>query len=577
MSSARPTPVERTAYGRGVGGVSPRVFWPALAVVVPVAVVAMVFPQTAQDVVGALQKDVIGVFGWYYVLLVAGFVVFALWLGLGRWGDLTLGTDDDVPEFGLRPWFAMLFAAGMGIGLVFYGVAEPLSHFTSPKPGVAGTDAQLAQSALAQTYLHWGVHAWAIYAIVGLAVAWAVHRRRRPVSIRWALEPLLGDRVRGGLGDAIDVAAVVGTLFGVATSLGLGVLQISAGLGHIGVASTGRTTQVVIIVVITALATWSVVSGLDRGLKWLSNVNVMLAGVLLVAVLVLGPTLFLLRDFVQSLGFYLSTVIPLTFNVSAFTGAEGEAWQAAWTTFYWGWWMSWAPFVGVFIARISRGRTVREFVAGVLLVPTLVTFLWFSVMGGTAIHRQIFGAGDLVPEGGSVVAENALFDMLGGLPWGSVLSVLAIVLVGLFFITSSDSGSLVVAMLSTGGNPEPGRAIRVTWAVLGGVLAIALLLAGGLVTLQTAAILIALPFSVVMIGMVVSLARALGREHQELLRAQRLEARARLTQHVTEHVTGEVTSLLARRSRSDTSPRPSRVLRRRPTATDGPRPEEPGD
>ena len=375
MSSGDHVPDGMTRYGRGLAGVQRRVFWPAIAVVLPVAATAIAFPAAAEQAIGALQEHVIDVFGWYYVLLVAGFVAFALWVGLGRWGDLTLGSDDDEPEFRLLPWFAMLFAAGMGIGLVFYGVAEPLSHFSSPKPGVTGTPAQLAQSALAQTYLHWGVHAWAIYVVVGLAVAWAVHRRGRPVSIRWALEPLLGDRVRGGLGDTIDVVAVVGTLFGVATSLGLGVLQISAGLGHIGLAAPGRTTQVVIIVVITAAATWSVVSGLDRGLKWLSNVNVGLAGLLLVSVLVLGPTLFLLRGFVQSLGVYLSTVVPLTFNVSAYAGAEGEAWQAAWTTFYWGWWMSWAPFVGVFIARISRGRTVREFVGGVLLVPTLVTFL----------------------------------------------------------------------------------------------------------------------------------------------------------------------------------------------------------
>jgi choline/glycine/proline betaine transport protein len=579
-ASPPPHPVAPT-YGRGLAGIQRRVFWPALAVVVLVAGLAIAFPAAAEDLVGALQENVVGVFGWYYVLLVAGFVAFALWLGLGRWGDLTLGADDDEPEFGLRTWFAMLFAAGMGIGLVFYGVAEPLSHFADPKPGVTGTPAQLAQSALAQTYLHWGVHAWAIYVVVGLAVAWAVHRRGRPVSIRWALEPLLGDRVRGTLGDAIDVTAVVGTMFGVATSLGLGVLQISAGLRHVGVASSGRTTQVVLIVVITAVATWSVVSGLDRGLKWLSNINVGLAGVLLAAVLVLGPTLFLLRDFVQSIGVYLSSVLSLTFNVSAYAGPEGEAWQAAWTTFYWGWWMSWAPFVGVFTARISRGRTVREFVGGVLLVPTLVTFLWFAVLGGTAIHREIFGAGGLVAQDGTVVAENALFDMLAGLPWGSVLSVLAIVLIGLFFITSADSGSLVVAMLSSGGNPDPSRPVRVIWATLGGLLAIALLLAGGLVALQTAAILIALPFSLVMIVMVVSLARALGREHHELLRAQRLEARARLTQHVTAHVTGEVSSLLDRRSRSDAGRRSTRGTRRRPDEPagpgPGPGPETPGD
>ncbi|MBO1751909.1 BCCT family transporter [Actinotalea sp. BY-33] len=574
-----PQPAPAPRYGRGRGGVRRQVFWPALSIVLLVSAVAILFPAQTEEAIGAIQSNVIGAFGWYYVLLVAAFVAFALWVGLGRWGDITLGDDDDRPEFALGAWFAMLFAAGMGIGLVFYGVAEPLMHFTSPKPGVTGPPERIAETAMAQTYLHWGVHAWAIYVVVGLALAYAIHRKKRPVSIRWALEPLLGRRVEGKIGDAVDVAAVVGTVFGVATSLGLGVLQIAAGLEHIGLIESSSTVQVGIIVVITILATASVVSGLDRGLKWLSNINVSLAGLLLVALLVLGPTLFLLREFVQSLGVYLANVLPMTFNVSAFSGADGEAWQAAWTTFYWGWWMSWAPFVGVFIARISRGRTVREFVGGVLLVPTLITFLWFSVLGGSAIYRELFGEGGLVPADGSIVPENALFDVLGGLPWGPFLSVVAIVLVSLFFITSSDSGSLVVAMLSTGGNPAPRTGIRVTWSVLEGLLAIALLLAGGLLALQTAAILIALPFSFVMIAMAVAISKALHREHQDFLRAQRRELRARLTAHVTEHVTEHVSTMLDRQdgegAPADRTPDPSgrgasssrmRLRRRRPTA-----------
>ena len=515
---------------------APAVLWPALAIIAVVSAVAIAFPQAAEAAVGAVQAGAIGAFGWYYVLLVAAFVAFSLWVGLGRWGDIRLGADDDVPEFGLRPWFAMLFAAGMGIGLVFWGVAEPLSHYASPKPGVTGTPETLAQTAMAQTYLHWGVHAWAIYVVVGLALAYAIHRKGRPVSVRWALEPLLGDRVRGRLGDAIDVTAVVGTLFGVATSLGLGVLQISAGLDHIGLVRSSTPVQVVIIAVVTGIATLSVVSGLDRGLKWLSNANVGLAGVLLGALLLLGPTLFLLREFVQSIGVYLANLLPMTFNVSAFAGQAGEEWQAGWTTFYWGWWISWAPFVGVFIARISRGRTVREFVGGVLLVPTLITFLWFSVLGGSALYRELFGSGGLIPADGTVVPEAALFDLLAEMPAGAVLSVVAIVLVSLFFVTSSDSGSLVVAMLASGGNPTPRVAMRVLWAVLAGVLAVALLVAGGLVALQTAAILIALPFSVVMIGIVVSTARAFHGEHEAFLRAERRLLRAGITEHVSARV-----------------------------------------
>ena len=540
-------PGPRPSTGRGPWGTSRAVFWGSATVVAVVSGFTILFPDTASDVIGRVQTDVVSAFGWYYVALVAGFVAFAVWLGVGRWGDITLGKDDDEPEYPLMTWFSMLFATGMGIGLVFWGVAEPLSHYADPKPGVTGTPEQLAQQAMTQTYLHWGLSAWAIYVVVGLAIAYTVHRKGRPVSIRWSLEPLLGDRVRGRLGDAVDVTAVVGTVFGVATSLGLGVLQITAGLDHVGVAESSTTLQVVLIVVITAIATLSVVSGLDKGLKWLSNINVSMAGVLLVLVLVLGPTLFLLREFVQSIGTYLAQVIPLMFNVSAYSGAEGEAWQASWTTFYWGWWISWSPFVGVFIARISRGRTVRQFVGGVLLVPTIVCFLWFSVLGGSALHRELFGQGGLVGENGEVVPENALFDLLGGLPGGTVLSIGAIILVALFFITSADSGALVVSMLAAGGDPHPRTALRVVWAALGGVLAIALLLAGGLTALQTAAILIALPFSLVIIGMVISTARALHAEHTAFLRAERRQLRAQIDEQVTHHLTRQVDRHVDRR------------------------------
>lgn len=532
--------------GRGPWGTSRPVFWGSVAVVTAVAGLTIAFPETAGEVIGRIQTDVVSAFGWYYVLLVAGFVAFALWVGLGRWGDITLGQDDDVPQYRLTTWFAMLFATGMGIGMVFWGVAEPLSHYADPKPGVTGTPEELAQAAMSQTYLHWGISAWAIYVVVGLAIAYTVHRKGRPISIRWSLEPLLGARVQGRLGDGIDITAVVGTVFGIATSLGLGVLQITAGLEHVGIARSSTGLQIAVILGVTGLATFSVVSGLDRGLKWLSNINVVFAGVLLLAVLALGPTLFLLREFVQSLGVYLASVVPMMFNVSAYAGTAGEEWQASWTTFYWGWWISWSPFVGVFIARISRGRTVREFVGGVLLVPTLVCFLWFSVLGGSALYTELFGGGGLVGPGGEVVPENALFDLLAGLPGGAVLSVGAIVLVALFFITSADSGALVVSMLSAGGDPEPRTPLRVLWAALGGVLAIALLVAGGLTALQTAAILIALPFSVVMIGMVVSTSRALHAEHTAFLRAEKRQVRAQLAAHVGAHVEAQVQASVAR-------------------------------
>ena len=518
---------------------APRVFFPALIIILAIVVIAIVFPTRTGDTLALLQGWVVAGLGPYYIIIVAAFVVFATWMGMSRFGDIKLGQDDDVPEFGLMSWFSMLFAAGMGIGLVFWGTAEPLTHFSDPKPGVTGSSQDLAAAAMSQTFLHWGFHAWAIYAVVGLSLAYAIHRKGRPVSIRWALEPLLGDRVRGRLGDAIDVIAIVGTLFGVATSLGLGVKQIAAGLRHLGVVKeVDNTLLAVLIVLITLIATASVVSGVGKGIKWLSNINLGMAGLLLVAVLLLGPTLYLLRVFVESIGGYLQGVVGLTFDAGSFTGQAGLDWQGAWTVFYWGWWISWAPFVGVFIARISRGRTVREFVAGVLLVPTLVTFAWFAVMGGSAI-KQAFGGdgGGLFDPAVGIIAENVLFDFLSGLPFGGVLSVLAVIVVAIFFITSADSGSLVIDMLASGGDTNPPKWSRILWAGLSGLVAIALLLAGGLAALQTGAILTAIPVSVVMIGMCVATYKAFQEEHQVLVRLERRQRRDELSRRIRKNVT----------------------------------------
>ncbi|MGA8987409.1 BCCT family transporter [Aeromicrobium sp.] len=516
--------------------IAPGVFFPALSILGLVVLISILFPDATGDALGSMQKNVIGDIGWYYTLTVTGFVVFALWMGIGRFGDIKLGKDDDEAEFSLRAWFGMLFAAGMGIGLVFWGAAEPLTFFTNPKPGVSGTDAQLSQKAMSQVFLHWGLHAWAIYVVVGLSMAYAIHRKGRPVSIRWALEPLLGDRVKGRLGDVIDVVAIVGTVAGVATSLGLGVQQITAGFVHLGlIDESTNTIRIILIAIITSIAVVSVISGLGKGIKWLSNANLGLAALLLVLVLILGPTLFLLRSFVQNLGGYAADIVPLSFNTSAFAGKDGIEWQGAWTTFYWGWWMSWAPFVGVFIARISKGRTIREFVAGVLLVPTLVSALWFSVLGGAAILRQM-NVGDLVGSDGSVTSENVLFDLLGTLPGGSILSGLAILLVTIFFVTSSDSGSLVVDMLASGGDPEPPTWSRVLWAVIEGSVAIALMLAGGLAALQTGAILTAVPFSIIMIAMCFATYRALKTERNEIVRLARRSREREMATEVGESV-----------------------------------------
>ncbi|GAA2102188.1 BCCT family transporter [Nocardioides furvisabuli] len=507
---------------------APRVFWPAATIILVFVGLAVALPERLGNTLSTLSNTVIGDLGWFYVLLVSSFIAFSLWVALSPMGRVVLGKDDEEPEFGLKSWFAMLFAAGMGIGLVFWGVAEPLNHFASPPPGTADGEPAAARAAMDTTFLHWGLHAWGIYVVVGLAVAYAVHRKGRPVSIRWALEPLFGDRVKGALGDVIDVIAIIGTIFGVATSLGFGVSQVSAGLAYLGVVDEASTTlKVALIAGISLIAIVSVATGVDKGIKWLSNINMGLAGVLLLTVAILGPTVFILGDFVQQLGSYGRNFLELSFRTMSFQGEEGSAWLSGWTTFYWGWWMSWAPFVGVFIARISRGRTVREFVTGVLLVPTLVTFLWFSVLGGSAIYREMFGEGGLVGDDGAVSTDAALFQFLEGLPASGLLSVAAMILVVVFFVTSSDSGSFVVDMLASGGNPQPPVWSRVFWAVLEGLIAATLLIAGavtgqdGLSALQTMAILLALPFSFVMVGMMVATAKALLHENWLIERAER--------------------------------------------------------
>lgn len=526
------------------------------AVAVPTAVIVLGFvglaavaPRWLSDLLKEANTSVVNGLGWYYSLIVAGFVGFALLVAFGPYGNITLGPDDEPPSYSLVSWFAMLFAAGMGIGLVFWGVAEPLNHYASPPPGTpAGTsDAMKAQEAMTTSFLHWGLSAWAVYIVVGLAIAYTVHRKGRKVSLRWALEPLFGRRVRGWFGDVVDVFAIVGTLFGVAASLGFGASQFSSGLDYLGILKSNIWVLLAVIAIITALATCSVLSGLDRGIKWLSNANLVLAAVLALAVLLLGQPLFVLREFVQTIGDYLSNFVHLSFRTLPFQREAGESWLGSWTTYYWGWWISWSPFVGIFIARISKGRTVREFVAGVLAVPTLVTFLWFSIMGGTALWQQLHGPGGLVSPDNKVDNVNALFQVLEHIPASSVLIVGFLILLVIFFVTSADSAAFVVDMVATGGEQNPPVLTRVMWAVLGGGIAAVLLWGGavsggedltaGLGALQTMTIIAAAPFSVVMVLACLATLRAFSNEHRQRLR---LENRV-LRREMTEHVMGKVT------------------------------------
>lgn len=508
------------------------VFWPAAAIALAFIAFSLIFPSAAEVAFGTLQTAIVSAFNWYYVLIAAFFVVFALTMGFSRFGRIKLGQDDDEPEFSTLSWFSLLFAAGMGIGLVFYGVSEPLSHFAAPRPGVEGTPTELAQQAMSQTLLHWGVHAWSIYVVIGLALAYAFHRRKRPRTIRWALEPILGARlVQGGWGNAIDVAALVGTLFGVATSLGLGIIQISAGLDFLGVVEPSIVSQAILIGIITGFVLFSLLSGVGRGMKWLSNFNLVLAGVLMLYLLFAGPTEFLLRDVVQSIGNYIQNFVGLSFTVSAYAGDAGVAWQGAWTAFYWGWWISWAPFVGIFIARISRGRTVREFVTGVILVPTLVGILWFTVLGGSAIYAELTGSVAFIGADGTIDVSTALFQLIESIPGSVFLTIGFLLLIGIFFVTSADSGALVMSMIATGGEETPPRWTRVFFALATAVIAFALLVAGGLTALQAAAISIALPFSLVLLAICWATVVAFRRELKTYDKVERAQLRDQIGEH----------------------------------------------
>lgn len=538
------------------------VAYPAAVVVLAFVGLALIAPLWLNELLSAASSSVITGLGWYYSLIVAGFVAFALLVAFGPYGNITLGKDEEAPRYSLLSWFAMLFAAGMGIGLVFWGVAEPLNHFAAPPPGTAtGSQEANAQTAMTTTFLHWGLSAWAIYIVVGLSIAYVVHRRGRSVSLRWILEPLFGDRVKGWVGDIVDVFAIVGTLFGVATSLGFGASQFSAGLEYLGLLQSNIWVLLGSIVIISGLATASVTSGLDKGIKWLSNLNLGIAAVLMLAVLLLGQPVFVMREFVQTIGDYIGNFINLSFRTMPFQGEAGDAWLGSWTTYYWGWWMSWSPFVGVFIARISRGRTVREFVIGVLAVPSLMTFLWFSIMGGTALWQQLYGPGDLVAQDGSVSSVTALFQMAGHLPGGLVMSAGFLILVVVFFVTSADSAAFVVDMMATGGEQDPPVKTRVFWAILGGGIAAVLLWGGslagsdtaGLSALQTMAILAAAPFSVVMVLACFATFRAFSWEHRRRLKLENRLLRREMTEHVIERVTESVAEQLGGQNEVESS------------------------
>ncbi|MBB3344696.1 choline BCCT transporter BetT [Luteimonas sp. RC10] len=504
-SPAHPAPEPAAPPERWHSRILGPVFYPSALIVLALVVLSFVVPEATETAFGHAKTWVANDAGWFTVLAVAGFLVFIIGIAVSGFGRIKLGPDHSRPDYSYVTWFAMLFAAGMGIGLMFFGVAEPIMHYAEPPIGDPQTIAA-ARQAMRITFFHWGIHAWAIYAVVALSLAYFAYRHGLPLRIRSSLYPIIGERIHGPIGHAVDTFAVLGTIFGLATSLGLGVIQINAGLNYLFDIAVGTTTQIVLITVITLIATGSVVSGLDRGVRRLSELNMIMAVALLAFVLIAGPTVYLMQTFVQNTGMYVSNLFSMTFNLYAY---EPTSWLGGWTLFYWGWWIAWSPFVGMFIARISRGRTIREFVVGVLLVPLGFTFLWMTIYGNTALHMvMVDGVTQLVD---AVAADSsvAIFQFLENLPFSTITSGLATALVVIFFVTSSDSGSLVIDMLTTKGEEESPVWQRIFWALAEGAVAIALLLAGGLAALQAATIASALPFTVVMILMCWGMVRAM--------------------------------------------------------------------
>ncbi len=493
-------PAKKTWYQ-----INPPVFFSAALFILLFILLAVIAPQQFESSSNHIKLWITNSAGWFYILSVAGFLIFVLLIAVSGFGKLKLGPDHSQPDYSYGSWYSMLFTAGMGIGLMFFGVAEPVMHYVSPPVGDPGTIAA-ARQAMKITFFHWGIHAWAIYAVVALSLAYFAYRHNLPLQIRSALYPLIGKRIYGPIGHAVDTFAVLGTIFGVATSLGLGVTQVNAGLNYLFGTAQSTNIQLMLIVGICAIACLSVGLGLDKGVKRLAELNMVLAIILLVFVLIAGPTIFLLQTFVQNTGNYLSSLFSMTFNLYAY---EESDWIGGWTLFYWGWWIAWSPFVGMFIARVSRGRTVREFVLGMLLIPAGFTFLWMTCFGDTAIYliikQHAIGLIHDVQSDQSV----ALFKFFEYLPFSTISSLIATILVVLFFVTSADSGALVIDMLTSGTQEGSPLWQRLFWTIMQGVIAAVLLLVGGLTALQSATIASALPFTFVLILMCWGLFRAM--------------------------------------------------------------------
>ncbi|SET19115.1 glycine betaine transporter [Oceanobacillus limi] len=482
------------------------VFWITLALTLAISIAGSIVPESFERISANLMSYISIHFGWYYLLIVTLFVVFCLYLIISPYGKIRLGKQSDRPEFTYPSWFAMLFSAGMGIGLVFYGVASPVSHYLNTPPLAEPGTIEALEDSLRVTFFHYGIHAWAIYAIIALILAYFTFRHGKRGLVSVTLEPLFGDRMDGAWGKTVDILAVFATIVGVATTLGFGAAQINGGFTYLLGIGNSFFVQVMIILVVTVLFMMSAYTGLSKGIKYLSNVNMILATILFVVTLILGPTQYILDSLTDSLGAYIQSLPTESLRLSP-NNAEENQWVIDWTVFFWAWWIAWAPFVGIFIARISRGRTIREFLSGVLIVPSVVGFLWFSAFGVSGIDAQQNGI-DIA----GLPDEQALFGLFDSFPFSVVLSIIAMILIGTFFITSADSATFVLGMQTTNGSLSPSTSVKFVWGFFQSAIAAVLLFTGGLTALQNALIVAALPFSFIMVIMIFSFHKALRNE-----------------------------------------------------------------